>query len=157
MPTIWGIRDGASLRPYQKFHDALLDVPQGARLRIKIEEDRNGRFSALYHVMLGMIAKEITQGPGPMVLAIDDLKRWVKLKKGYYDTVELPKPLPTGETHAIEYRSTAFSKMGEGEFHKFATDSCELIRAELAPWIAEGEAWPEIKSMLDSILPEQAA
>ncbi|MBM1817192.1 DUF1367 family protein [Pseudosulfitobacter pseudonitzschiae] len=154
MPTIWGIRDGYALRPYRKFATALEDIPEGARLRIKIDKDRNGKFSALFHVMLGLIADAVNSGPA--TTSIEALKKWVKIKKGHYDVVKLPTPLADGTTHAVDYHSTSFNKMGEDEFHEFCRDACELIRAELAPWIAESPKWKEAMDILNSILPEAA-
>lgn len=154
MATIWGIRDGYSLRPYSKFAGALEAIPEGARLRIKIDKDRNGKFSALFHLMLGMIADAVNQGPA--TTDINKLKQWVKLKKGHYDLVKLAQPAPDGTTHAIEYHSTSFAKMGEEEFHAYAQDACELIRAELAPWVGDSPKWREAMDILNSILPEAA-
>jgi hypothetical protein len=93
---------------------------------------------------------------GPATTSIDDLKSWVKLKKGWYDLVPLPHPRD-GMTHAIAYKSTAFASMGETEFHQFCMDACELIRADLAPWISEAPEWLEIEPIVNSILPEDGA
>ena len=154
MPTIWGHRVGQSIAPYSKFQDTLGKIPEGMRLRIKLDRDRNGKFSALFHVMLGLLVDAINNGPA--TTDIDKLKRWVKLKKGHYDVVPLPKPAPDGTTHAIDYHSTAFNKMGEEEFHAFCADACELIRAELAPWVSGSPEWEEAEAIINSILPEAA-
>lgn len=151
MPTIWGVRQGAFLVPYGKFRPALDAFPEGVRLRITVDKDRNGKFNALFHLMLGMVSDAINRGPAKT--DIDKLKQWVKLKKGHYDVVPLPHPVQ-GQTHAIEYRSTSFAKMGEAEFHAYCTDACELIRAELAPWISGAPEWPEVQSIIRSIAPE---
>lgn len=151
MSTVWGeIVGPRDLRIYGMHAHALEGFRRGERLRISVDRDRNGKFSALYHVMLGKLASAINRGPA--TTNIDQLKKWVKLRKGYYDVVPLPRPVE-GQTSAIEYRSTAFSKMAEGEFHKFAQDTCELIRAELAPWVADAPEWPEINAILSSIEP----
>ena len=154
MPTIWGQRMGQVIVPYQKFQQDLADIPEGLRIRVKIDRDRNGKFSALFHVMLGLLVKAINNGPA--TTDIDKLKQWVKLKKGHYDVVLLPKPAPDGTTHAIDYHSTSFAKMGEEEFHAFCADACDLIRAELAPWVAGSPEWAEAEAIINSILPEAA-
>ena len=155
MPTIWGQRVGKSLVPYLRFQDDIAGIPEGMRLRIAIDRDRNGKFSSLFHVMLGLLAKAINRGPAQT--DIDALKQWVKLRKGWYDLLPLPRPAPDGTTHAIAYRSTAFAAMGEGEFHDFCIDACELIRAELAPWVSGSDEWPEIQDIIGSIAqPEHA-
>jgi hypothetical protein len=153
MTTIWGVRRGGGLVPYAKFHDEMLEFPEGVRLRIAIDQDRNGRFSALFHVMLGLIAKAINRGPAST--SIDALKQWVKLKKGWYDVVTLPTPAPDGTTTSVVFRSTSFASMGETEFHAFAQDACEMIRAELAPWVAGSPEWAEARDIINSILPAQ--
>ncbi|MBN8292860.1 DUF1367 family protein [Rhodobacter sp. NTK016B] len=154
MPTIWGQRRGSVFVPYQKFGAAFEEIPEGARLKVKIDRDRNGKFSALFHVALGLLVAAINRGPAST--SIDALKQWVKLKKGWYDVVELPHPAPDGQTHAIAYRSTSFATMGEAEFHAFCTDACELIRAELAPWVSSAPEWAEVRAIIDSIAPEEA-
>lgn len=151
MSTVWGQRDGITIVPYAKFHKAIAEFPEGVRLRIKIDKDRNGKFSALFHVLLGLLVDAINRGPAQT--DIDKLKQWVKLKKGHYDVVALPNPV--GEiTHAIDYHSTSFAKMGETEFHQFCADACELILAELAPWVANSPEWPEAQQIIHSILPD---
>lgn len=161
MPTVWGEKRGPdTLFIYAKHRDALADLFQGDRLRIVVEKDRNGKFNALYHVMLSLIVKAVNSGPAST--SIDALKRWVKLKTGAFDVVELPKPTTctaTGEviTTSIEYHSTSFAAMGEEEFHRFAVDTVDLIRAELAPWIDRSDEWPEIIKIMASISPAEAA
>jgi hypothetical protein len=152
MLTIWGQRKGYTIQPFRAHMEALEAIPEGARLRIVIDEDRNSRFSSLFHAMLGKVAAAINKGPAKT--SIEDLKRWVKLKKGWYRLVDLPTPGPNGETVAIDYRSTAFEKMGDGEFHQFAIDACDLIASELAPWITQAPEWSKINDMLRRINPE---
>lgn len=148
---IWGERHGATLVPYKRFMDTIQELPEGLRLKITIDKDRNGKFSALYHVMLGLVAKAVNRGPAQT--DIDTLKQWVKLKRGWYDVVKLPVETE-GQTHAIVYRSTAFSAMPESEFHQFAMQTCDLIRDELAPWIASAPEWGEIRQIIDGIAPK---
>lgn len=153
MATMWGTRVGPDLfRVYRSYGETAETFHMGDRLRLTVDKDRNGKFNSLYHVMLDKLAKAINRGPA--TTSIDDLKKWVKLRRGLYDVVTLPRPTPTGETTAIEYTSTSFHSMGEDEFHQFAVTSCDLIRAELAPWVQDSPEWPEIKAILDSILPE---
>ena len=154
MSTIWGIRDGYTLRPYKAYCGALEDIPEGVRLRISVDKDRNGKFSSLYHLMLGKVAKAVNRGPA--TTSIDSLKNWVKIKRGWYDLIELPAPTPTGETHAVQYQSTSFATMGEDEFHRFAVDTFDLIAAELAPWIKDAPEWGEVQGFIRNILPEGA-
>ena len=152
--TIWGQRDGIAIIPYARFHKAMAEFPEGVRLRIKIDKDRNGKFSALFHVLLGLLVDAINRGPAQT--DIDKLKQWVKLKKGHYDVVQLPNPV--GEiTHAIDFHSTSFAKMGDTEFHAFCVDACELILAELAPWVAGSPEWPDAQQIICSILPVQVS
>lgn len=152
MPTIWGQRHGATFVPYAKFMDALDDIPEGVRLKLVIDKDRNGKFNALFHVLLDRVAKAVNRGPAKT--DIDTLKAWVKLKRGWFDLVLLPMPVD-GQTHAIGFRSTSFAKMGEVEFHQFAAQTCDLIRDELAPWIASSREWAEIRQIIDGIAPQQ--
>lgn len=154
MTTIWGERHGNTIRPYQRFIQTLTEFPEGMRLRAVIDKDRNGKFSALYHVMLGLVADAVNRGPAKT--DIDTLKQWVKLKRGWFDLVALPHPTQ-GQTHAIAYRSTAFAKMGEAEFHQFAMQTCDLIRDELAPWIAQSPEWAEIRQIINSISPHEVS
>lgn len=155
MPTIWGIRDGLALRPYKMFQEKLGDIPEGARLRIKVEIDRSGKFNSFYHVMLSKVVDAVNSGPART--NIDTLKNWIKIECGWYETVKLDKPAPDGSTHAIEYKSTSFAKMDEDEFHQFARDTCDLIARKLAPWIEQSPEWQEIQQMIASISPEAAA
>ena len=91
MPTVWGTKDGpCTLRLYSKYAEAIEDLHQGDRLRIKVEKDRNGKFNSLYHVMLDRLARAINRGPA--TTSIDELKKWVKIRKGWYDVVPLPQP-----------------------------------------------------------------
>lgn len=155
MPTVWGHKHGHdSLRLYSRWAHKLEDLHPNDRVRIKIDKDRNGKFNSLYHVMLDNLAKAINRGPAKT--DIDALKRWVKIKTGRYDLVELPQPTTTGETHAVDYHSTSFAKMGEEEFYQFASDTCELIRSELAPWLSGSSEWAEVRKILATIAPEQA-
>lgn len=155
MPTVWGRKTGPdTLRIYGHHAPQLEAFHEGDRLRIVVDKDRNGKFNSLFHVMLSKVADAINRGPART--SIDDLKRFVKLRKGLYDVVTLPRPTPTGETTSVAFKSTSFAKMGEEEFHRFALDACELIRAELAPWVADSPEWPEIATILNSILPEDA-
>lgn len=150
MGTIWGYRDGIAIVPYARFHKHMAEFPEGVRLRIKIDKDRNGKFSALFHVLLGLLVDAINRGPAQT--DIEKLKQWVKLKKGYYDVVPLPNAV--GEiTHVIDYHSTSFAKMGETEFHDFCADACELIVAELAPWVSGAPEWTEARQIIRSITP----
>lgn len=152
MTTMWGQRHGTAIVPYAKFQPMLDKMPEGVRLRLTVDTDRNGKFSSLFHVMLGLLVDAINRGPAST--SIDALKQWVKLKTGRFDLVKLPRPAPDGTTHAIDYHSTAFHKMGESEFHQFCTGACDLIRAELAPWVAGSEEWAEARKIIDSIAPE---
>lgn len=154
MPTVWGKRVGVSLVPFGMFQRMLANFPEGERLRIKIDMDRNGKFNSLFHVMLELLVRAINRGPAQT--SIDSLKQWVKLRTGRYDLVKLPNPAPDGTTHAIDYHSTSFAKMGEDEFHQFCVDACELIRAELAPWVSGSDEWGEAQKIVNSIAPEQA-
>lgn len=154
MPTVWGeINSDGAFLPYAKFREEFAGLAGYGRVRVKVDKDRNGRFSALYHLMLGKVSKAVNSGPAQT--DVDSLKRWVKLQTGRYDLVQLPKPVQ-GQTHAIEYRSTSFAKMGEAEFHQFAMDTCKLIARELAPWISQSEEWPEIMAIIASIAPAEA-
>lgn len=154
MPTIWGTRRGDFIYPYARFVPALRDMPEDVRLRVKLDTDRNGKFSALYHVMLGMVVDAINRGPAQTT--IDNLKKWVKIQRGWYSVIPLPNPTGEGVEHAIEYKSTTFNKMGEREFHEFAVDTCEMIATDLAPWIKESPEWPEIQAIVAQIAPEAA-
>lgn len=153
MPTIWGHRYGYTIVPYQKFMEDIEAFPEGVRLRIKIDTDRNGKFSALYHLMLGKVVKAINAGPAKT--DIKTLKEFIKLKRGWFEVVDLPAPLSDGTKHAIHYHSTAFAAMPEREFHQFCVDSCDMIRHEMAPWINQSAEWPEIQSIINSIAPEE--
>ena len=152
MPTIWGQRHGSTFVPYAKFMAALDDIPEGVRLKLVIDKDRNGKFNALFHLMLDKVARAINGGPAKT--DIDTLKQWVKLKRGWFDLVLLPSPVD-GQTHAIAYRSTSFAKMGESEFRQFALQTCDLIRDELAPWIGNSPEWGEVREILNSIAPHE--
>jgi len=155
MSTVWGevIAGGRMLKVYGRHAETLEKFHPGDRLRITVDLDRNGKFNALVHVMIGKLVAAINRGPAKT--STRDLKKWVKLKKGWYDVVPLPVPV-NGQTHAIDYRSTAFHEMAEGEFHQFAMDVCELVRAELAPWVKDAPEWGEIMAIVDTILPEGA-
>lgn len=153
MPTVWGTKDGPyTLRLYSKYGEAIEGLHQGDRLRIVVEKDRHGKFNSLYHVMLSLLAKAINRGPAQT--SINELKKWVKLRKGYYDVVPLPQPLMDGTAHAIDYHSTSFAKMGEEEFEQFANDTCEMIMSELAPWVAGSPEWSEVRDIIAKIRPE---
>ena len=152
MPTIWGQRKGYTIQPFRAHMETLESIPEGARLRVSIDEDRNGRFSSLFHAMLGKVAAAVNRGPAKT--SIPDLKKWVKIKKGWYRVVDLPSLGPNGETVAIDYKSTAFDQMGDGEFHEFARDAVDLIASDLAPWITQAPEWNNIKDMLRRIDPE---
>ncbi len=153
MATVWGTKvDARTLRLYDKHAANIEDFRIGERLRISVDRDRNGKFSALYHVMLGKLANAINRGPAQT--DIDQLKEWVKYKRGWFDLVERTFEGKTREV--IKFRSTAFAKMPEGEFHKFAVDTCELIRDELAPYIGNSPEWWEIAIILDKIQGEAA-
>lgn len=154
MAAFWGemTKDGA-IRPYARWTIALEDFRPGERLRVTVDKDRNAKFNSLYHLSLSLIAKAINRGPAQT--SVDDLKKWVKLKKGWFDVIPLPKPR-NGITHVIEYKSTSFATMGETEFYKFAVDTCELIRDELAPWIANSPEWKDVRAIIDTIHPEAA-
>lgn len=149
MPLIWGERRGYAIVPFRAHMETLEDIPEGVRLRINIDEDRNGRFSSLFHVMLRKVAVAVNRGPAET--SIESLKRWVKLKKGWYRVVDLPAPGPNGETIAVDYKSTAFESMGDGEFHAFAVDACQLIASELAPWITQSPEWEQIDALLNHV------
>ena len=152
---VWGekTRDGL-LKPYAMWGEALDVIKPGERLRITVDKDRNGKFSSLFHLMLGLIAKAINRGPAET--DIDKLKKWVKLKRGWFDVVPLPAP-KDGISHVIDYHSTSFAKMGEDEFRRFCVDACELIRDELAPWIGDAPEWRDALAIIETIRPEEAA
>lgn len=143
------------IRLYLRYTETLEKFNQGDRIRLKIERDRHGKFNSLYHVLVSLLVKAINSGPAQTTIA--DLKRWVKLQKGWYDVVELPRATMTGQTHAIDYKSTSFAEMGEDEFHLFAIDTCEMVRTSLAPWLTDSDEWPEIQSLVRQIAPEDAA
>jgi hypothetical protein len=151
MATIWGQRRGEFIVPYAKFAETVRELPEGARLRVKVDTDRNGKFSALYHVMLGLIVKAVNAGPASTT--IDDLKKWVKLKRGWYSVIPLPNPTKEGVEVAIEYQSTAFAKMGEEEFHRFAVDTCNLIASEMM-WCRDAPEWDEAMKIVATIAPD---
>lgn len=153
---VWGevTRDGM-IAPYIRWRGELVEEYRpGDRLVISVDKDRNGKFSSLFHLMLGLIVKAINRGPAQTT--IDDMKRWVKLKRGWYAVVALPHP-QDGITHAIMLKSTAFASMGEGEFQQFARETCELIRDELAPWISNAPEWGEALTIINQIAPGEAA
>lgn len=70
--------------------------------------------------------------------------------------IDLPTP-KDGLTHVIQYHSTSYASMSEGEFHAFMADACDLIREKLAPWIAGAPEWAEARGIIDSIAPGEAA
>lgn len=152
MPAFWGeiTRDGA-IRPYARWQSVLEDIKPGVRLRVTVDTDRNGKFNSLFHLCLRLIAKAVNRGPA--ATDIDQLKEWIKLKKGWFDVVDLPNPVD-GVAHVIRFKSTSFAAMGEKEFHAFAVDACELIRAELAPWIVNSPEWRDVRAIIDQIHPE---
>ena len=155
MPTVWGTKDGpCTLRLYSKYAEAIEDLHQGDRLRIKVEKDRNGKFNSLYHVMLDRLARAINRGPA--TTSIDELKKWVKIRKGWYDVVPLPQATLDGQTHAIDYHSTSFASMGEEDFERFTRDTCELILAELAPWVGSAPEWEEVQKIIGQIRKDAA-
>ena len=151
----WGeILPSGDLRLYARWKQKAQDAFRpGDRLQISVDKDRNGKFNALAHLMFGKVCDAVNRGPASM--DIDRLKRWVKLQTGRYEVIALPRPV-NGVSHAIEYQSTAFAKMGEAEFHDFMVDACELIRDRMAPWIEDSDQWPEIQAILGSILREPA-
>lgn len=153
---VWGeLTPLGAIRVYGRWREELAEgFRPGERLRISIDRDRNGKFNSLFHLMLGLIAKAINRGPAET--DIDRLKQWVKLQRGWFEVKKLPQPI-NGVDHAIAYKSTSFAKMTESEFHRFAVDTCELIRDQLAPWIADAPEWAEARSIIDSIAPEEAA
>lgn len=150
MPTVWGQKEDArTIVLYLKYADALEAFMPSDRLRIRIEKDRNGKFNSLFHVMLDRCVKAMNRGPAETT--IEDLKKWVKLKNGWYDIVTLPEPATGGQVEAIDYKSTNFSSMGEEEFGRFVQNTCQIIEQELAPWISDAPEWLEISEMLASI------
>ncbi len=155
MSTVWGevIPGCRMLKVYGRHVETLAQFQPGERLRITVDRDRNGKFNALVHVMIGMLVSAINRGPA--TTSTRDLKKWIKLKKGWFDIIPLPTPVGT-QTHAIDYRSTSFAEMAEGEFHQFATDLCDLVRNDMAPWVADAPEWPEILAIVESIAPEAA-
>lgn len=154
MTKVWGTvtKDG-TIAPYTRFRQELLeDFRPGERLKITIDKDRNGKFSALFHLALSLVAKAINRGPANAT--VDSLKQFVKLRKGWYDVVELPVPL-SGQTHAVRFHSTAFASMAEAEFHRFAHEACRLICDELAPWIEDAPEWREAQALINQINHEE--
>jgi hypothetical protein len=152
---VWGEIDSQrTLRVYARFVEALSEFPRGERLRITIDRDRNGKYSAMYHLMLDLLAKAINRGPA--ATSLDDLKKWIKLKRGWFEVVPLPAP-HEGVTHAIQFKSTAFDAMGEDEFQRFATESAELIAAEIAPWIKGAPEYADVMALIKQINPEVGA
>lgn len=152
---LWGqIQPNGDLRLYARWREKAREAFRpGERLQVNVDKDRNGRFNGLAHLLFGLVVKAVNAGPANT--NIDALKRWVKLQTGRYDLVRLPTP-KDGQTHAIDYHSTSYAKMGEGEFHAFMVDACELIRDRMAPWIADSPEWQEIQVILGSILKEPA-
>lgn len=154
---IWGERSGQYIVPYKHYREKLAGLPEGQRLRICVDQDRNGKFNALFHVLLGLVADAVNSGPGSTTDA--KLMKWIKLKNGWYDFEPLKNPVmaPNGEviSYSLEYRSTKFSKMGEAEFQAFCRDACELITHEVAPWILAAPQWPQIEEIIAGILPHQ--
>ena len=154
---VWGeMADDGTIRPYGRWRMELAEAgfKPGQRLQINVDRDRNGKFNSLYHLMLSFIVKAINQGPAET--DIDRLKQWVKLQRGWFDVVPLPTPRD-GLTHVIAYQSTSYATMAEDEFHRFAVDTCDLIRDKLAPWIADAPEWQEARAIIDSIAPQEAA
>jgi hypothetical protein len=127
--------------------DAMKEFRPGERVQVTVDRDRNGKFNSLFHLCLGMIAKAINRGPA--TTDIDQLKKWVKLQKGWYTLVRVPPP---HHGWAIDYKSTSFAAMSEEEFHQFATDACNLIRDDLAPWISDAPEFRDVTAIIDSIL-----
>lgn len=154
MPTVWGEKiDDRTLRIYVKHAGKLDAFSKTDRLRINVELDRHGKFNSLYHVMLSLVVTAVNRGPSNT--DINALKRWVKLKNGWYDVIQLPTPTLDGQNIAVEYKSTSFAAMGEEEFHQFAVDTCKLIQEELAPWIKDSPEWQEIHQIVSSMQPAQ--
>lgn len=150
---VWGEKiDDRTLRLYGRF--SLADLPARSRLRIEVDADRNGKFNALVHVLIGMMVKAINAGPAQT--STRDLKRWIKLKRGWFELVPLPRPLPDGTTHAVEYRSTSYADMSEGEFRAFVSDLCTMVEEDLAPWLRDAPEWAEIDAIVSSIHAERA-
>ncbi len=142
-----------TVRLFLRYSETLEKFTEGDRIRLTIQKDRYGKFNSLFHVMLSLLVKAVNSGPASTT--IDDLKNWVKIQKGWYDVVPLKKPLPDGTTSAVVYRSTSFKGMGEDEFQKFAIDACDLIRNDLAPWVADSPEWQEAMQILKTIEPER--
>lgn len=145
MPTVWGeMIDGRTIRVYGKYQDALAKIGPGKRLRLKVDKDRNGKFNSFYHVMLDLCVKAANRGP--VETSIDLLKKWVKENTGRYRIVKLPSG-----REVIDYDSTDFASMGEGEFHQFAQDTAILIRDKFAPYISDSDEWREIETMITQL------
>lgn len=152
MAVMWGTRAGPdTFRVYRAYAEKVDEFHPADRLRITVDLDRNGKFNSLFHVMLDKLAKAINRGPA--TTTPDALKKWVKIKKEWYDLVEVTTP--RGQTVAIDYHSTSFAAMGEDEFKRFALDACELIRAELAPWVSASPEWEDVRAIIASISGEQ--
>lgn len=154
--TVWGeLTALGAIKIYGRWREELAEsFRPGERLRISVDRDRNGKFNSLAHLCLGLVAKAINRGPA--TTDIDQLKNWIKLQRGYFDVIDLPTP-KDGLTHVIQYHSTSYASMSEGEFHAFMADACDLIREKLAPWIAGAPEWAEARGIIDSIAPGEAA
>lgn len=153
MPVTWGHKTGqGALRLYSRFWGELDAFSSDERLRITIDRDRNGKFNALFHVMLSLLVEAINKGQHHTT--IDKLKQWIKIKNGYYDIVKLPSTTKEGLEYAVALKSTRFAAMGDEEFHRFCMDACQLIRDELASYISDAPEWREAMKIINTIRPE---
>lgn len=111
---IWGERNGFHLVPFQRFRPKLEAIPEGVRLRISIDQDRNGKFNALFHVMLELVVSAINSGPAKT------------------DLEPLPSPAigPNGETVTRPLSTAA------RPFRRWGRPSSTPSAAMLARWFA---------------------
>jgi hypothetical protein len=151
---VWAeVASGGIIAPYSKWRAQIAEeFKPGERLKVTVEKDRNGKFSSLFHLALSLIAKAINRGPA--YATVESLKQFIKLRKGWYDVIELPAN-SSGQTHAVRFHSTAYAKMDDQEFHRFAREACTLIQAELAPWIDGAPEWSEALAIINQIAPHE--
>lgn len=157
MATLWRWHNGslhpasaAAKRMAQEWADA-------HEITIDVMEQRNLKFHRMFFAFGNLVCNAVNRGPFTMTTI--ELVKWLKIRMGYVDVVELPPVLAkiADQSYAIEYQSISFAKMDQPAFYAFASEAARLICDQLAPYIMNAPEWPEINGLIATFAPDQAA
>lgn len=150
MGTAFVTWNGLHLRPCRATDLMALEaLPRNVPLKVEPKQPRNTKQHRLFYAFATLVADALNQGPSGSWTQ-DKVVTHIKLATGHVTLMKLGKrdAARLGTDIAALPASISFAKMDGVAFSDFMHRAFEYVRDELAPWIEDSPAWPQVREIL---------